>query len=1011
MKMKAQTFWFLFLSLAKNVSPYYTPQYFKLEDHPLTATEGSCAEIKCHVSEYVDIRDSNWFWMKDAIWDDEKKDFNSTIIYSSNNSLYPVSPAFATRVKYVGSASTTWTKPSSSPRCSILICNLEKGDNGEYRFRSKGNIVWTTKTARLSIIENRCPVTLENHPVVKDSDNVVLRCSTVASCPHELMLTSVPQKTFKYQECNKTFVGANFTASWEDDGMEISCQVRLITDPYLIQNMTLRVEYEPKNVIAEVTPLLVKQGQPVTFSCSARGQPYPNFTWFQNGSQVSKLAQWNITSVAPSQNGNYYCVANNTHGEQKSNEMDLTVQYKPYVELKESSGEIVLNEGKTLSLSCILLKSNPEPGRYTWYKNQKLVSDGPSKHYVKPLEPDDSGSYTCAATNSIGTGTSNPVQIKVQYSPRRTNISLSKDNNVKVGQDLDISCVTAAEPFPQRFSWYRYKNKTQVDSQLWMSTHKSTITLKEVQRSDEACYICNATNAIGTGEKSKPKCIVVHYAPTNLLLVMNSVATEGELVTINCTVESFPLAQLTLTKMLATNSSPEYIQLPSQQHVNQLSYTVNATAAHAGFYNCTATNAEGSQTKKNKLLVRYAPKNVMVQPESGLNIKENTSLTLQCNAKSYPEVTSFTWMKWIDGKPVILQNTQTFTLESVSPSDSGQYSCRATNAIGTGNSQQAVVHVLYAPKQTKIRILPEMEHEDGKSFVTLICSAQCYPPANHFSWYKKGKDPGRDAKMSEREMFTVYSDQPGIYYCIAKNEINERESEPVTLFAGGGFIKFFIIFLAILLVFAIIFFAHRHKNHFQWNKSCFACPSDGRGRNNQSVSATPSRSRDDLLPDQPCTTEAQRWRPHADSTPMSSFDNIYYHLQLHPAAMTSSEENPVTQMEDDSLNYAALQFGNGNKPFSCRPKAKEEMRVVANAIVSQKHSPETTVGSELEDYENFSVAQAVQPSNQLNDDSAETSEDETELSYTTVNFLPKSGLLVKSRTCDGEETEYSDVQF
>lgn len=85
---------------------------------------------------------------------------------------------------------------------------------------------------------------------------------------------------------------------------------------------------------------------------------------------------------------------------------------------------------------------------------------------------------------------------------------------------------------------------------------------------------------------------------------MNSVATEGELVTINCTVESFPLAQLTLTKMVATNSSPEYIQLPSQQYINRLSYTVNATAAHVGFYNCTATNAEGSQTKKNKLLVR-----------------------------------------------------------------------------------------------------------------------------------------------------------------------------------------------------------------------------------------------------------------------------------------------------------------------------------------------------------------------------------------------------------------------
>lgn len=137
-------------STPTDVSPDRT--YFKLEDRPLTATEGSCAEIKCHVSVYVDITDSNWFWMKDPKWDNEKKDYNSTIIYSSNNSLYPVSPAFAKRVKYVGSASTTWKVPNPSPRCSILICNLEKGDKGEYHFRFKGNIAWTTNAVRLSII-------------------------------------------------------------------------------------------------------------------------------------------------------------------------------------------------------------------------------------------------------------------------------------------------------------------------------------------------------------------------------------------------------------------------------------------------------------------------------------------------------------------------------------------------------------------------------------------------------------------------------------------------------------------------------------------------------------------------------------------------------------------------------------------------------------------------------------------------------------------------------------------
>lgn len=137
-------------STPTDVSP--NPTYFKLEGHALTATEGSCAEIKCNVSESVDITGSNWFWMKDPKWDDVKKDFNSTIIYSSNNSLYPVSPAFAKRVKYVGSASTTWKIPNPSPRCSILICNLEKGDNGEYNFRFKGNVIWKTNAVRLSII-------------------------------------------------------------------------------------------------------------------------------------------------------------------------------------------------------------------------------------------------------------------------------------------------------------------------------------------------------------------------------------------------------------------------------------------------------------------------------------------------------------------------------------------------------------------------------------------------------------------------------------------------------------------------------------------------------------------------------------------------------------------------------------------------------------------------------------------------------------------------------------------
>lgn len=127
------------------------PVYFTLKDGSLTATEGSCAEIKC-LARHVDVdRNSKWFWMKDAKWDEENKNFTASIIYSSHNSLYTVSGDYATRVKYIGSPFTTWNNPQLTQKCSILICNLKKGDSGSYKFRFEGKIKWATAEIKLSV--------------------------------------------------------------------------------------------------------------------------------------------------------------------------------------------------------------------------------------------------------------------------------------------------------------------------------------------------------------------------------------------------------------------------------------------------------------------------------------------------------------------------------------------------------------------------------------------------------------------------------------------------------------------------------------------------------------------------------------------------------------------------------------------------------------------------------------------------------------------------------------------
>ena len=84
----------------------------------------------------------------------------------------------------------------------------------------------------------------------------------------------------------------------------------------------------------------------------------------------------------------------------------------------------------------------------------------------------------------------------------------------------------------------------------------------------------------------------------------------------------------------------------------------------------------------------------MVEADPNLAVNENKSLTLRCTAHSNPSVSSVTWRKrTTDEKDEIIKKSLTFTINSASRSDHGQYSCEASNEIGTGCSELTMVHV------------------------------------------------------------------------------------------------------------------------------------------------------------------------------------------------------------------------------------------------------------------------------------------------------------------------------
>lgn len=94
--------------------------------------------------------------------------------------------------------------------------------------------------------------------------------------------------------------------------------------------------------------------------------------------------------------------------------------------------------------------------------------------------------------------------------PRKTDISI-RDSQVRVDTSLYFTCETDAYPAPESYSWYRYSTNKRFEASRWQSltTGNNMLNLDSVQRTDEACYECNATNDIGTGLSSWPRCITV----------------------------------------------------------------------------------------------------------------------------------------------------------------------------------------------------------------------------------------------------------------------------------------------------------------------------------------------------------------------------------------------------------------------------------------------------------------------------------------------------------------------
>uniref|UniRef100_A0A8C6DLM4 Hemicentin-1 n=1 Tax=Moschus moschiferus TaxID=68415 RepID=A0A8C6DLM4_MOSMO len=541
------------------------------------------------------------------------------------------------------------------------------------------------------------------------------------------------------------------------------------------------------NMVAVVVNNLVR------LECEARGIPAPSLTWLKDGSPVTSFANGiqvlsggrilSLTSAQISDTGRYTCVAVNAAGE-KQRDIDLRVYVAPNIMGEEQNVSVLISQAVEL-----LCRSDAiPPPTLTWLKDGRpllkkpglSVTENGSVLKIEDAQVQDSGRYTCEATNIAGKTEKN-YNVNIWVPPNISGSDEVAQLTVIEGHLISLLCESSGIP-PPNLIWKKKGSPVLADSagRVRILSGGRQLQISIAGKSDAGLYSCMASNVAGTAKKDYS--LQVYIRPT----ISNSgshpteiIVTRGKSVSLECEVEGIPQPTVTWMKDGRPLTKGRGMEIVDEGRVVQLR---NVHVSDTGRYVCVAMNIAGMTDRKYDLSVHTPPSIIGNHrtPEN-ISVVEKSSVSLNCEASGIP-LPSITWLK--DGWPVnlssslrILSGGRILRLIQTRTEDAGQYTCVVRNAAGE-ERKIFRLSVLVPP-----HIMGENTFEDvkvkEKQSVMLTCEVTGNP-VPEITWHKDGqllKEDDSHHLMSGGRFLQITNAQvshTGRYTCLASNTAGDK---------------------------------------------------------------------------------------------------------------------------------------------------------------------------------------------------------------------------------------------
>uniref|UniRef100_A0A8C3NIX1 Uncharacterized protein n=1 Tax=Geospiza parvula TaxID=87175 RepID=A0A8C3NIX1_GEOPR len=442
-----------------------------------------------------------------------------------------------------------------------------------------------------------------------------------------------------------------------DDGREFRCRASLAVGDSVVTkdaDARLAVLYLPE-IPASGCPgnRTWVRGAREALSCRATGNPAPTVVCGRDGVAV---ATGEPEPVTRSRAGTYVCNATNALGT-RSRRVTVRVEYEPTMSESGCPARRVWVEGQRRELEC---RADGDPPPSTRCARDGGTRDGGTRDGGTRDGGTQHGGTQHGGTRDGGTRDGGTQHGGTQHGG--TQHGGTRDGGTRDGGT--------------QHGGTQHGGTQHGGTQHGGSQHGGVARGRVVTRADGGRYVCRATNRHGVAVRSV--LVTVEYQPSlgERGCPERRRWLEGTPAELGCAATGNPPPRVTCAKLGDPANATE---LGDSQEPPRA--TANVTHAHAGTYQCRATNAHGSAVRNVSVAVEYGPAGVTVRVLPSANVTRGGGFTVDCGAEGVPAPT-YTWalppapnLRWA-------ADNRSVTVTGATTANRGLYTCTASNRHG-----------------------------------------------------------------------------------------------------------------------------------------------------------------------------------------------------------------------------------------------------------------------------------------------------------------------------------------